>query len=194
LEKGIEKLPEFCTIEIGIPMKPMLAHPTKGVHEILRRFGDSVFACEWKYDGERCQIHRDKNGKMYIYSRNQENHTDKYPDVIQKMPHALIDQNAEFIVDGEVVAWDHVNQKIMPFQTLTTRKRKADASTGKVDVKVAVCVFLFDLLYLNGESLVGKTFRERRELLKKTFKPTESDVAFANSMDTVDTDEIGVCH
>jgi DNA ligase-1 len=60
----------------------MLAHPTKSISEVLDRFEGITFTCEYKYDGERAQIHKLEDGSCRIYSRNSENMSEKYPDII----------------------------------------------------------------------------------------------------------------
>nr|XP_009858016.1 DNA ligase 1-like [Ciona intestinalis] len=187
LEHGVDKLPDHCRLTPGIPLKPMLAHPTKGVSEVFNRFDKSEFTCEYKYDGERAQIHLLEGGEVRIYSRNQENNTSKYPDIISRVPAMLKDEVTSCVIDSEAVAWDTDKKQILPFQVLSTRKRKdADLST----IKVQVCIYAFDLLYLNGESLVRKSFRERRKLLLDNFNVCDGQFVFAESQDTTDTDKI----
>lgn len=97
-------------------MKPMLAHPTKGIQEVLTRFENCKFTCEWKYDGERAQIHLHEDGKVNVYSRNQEDNTSKYPDIIARFNKCKGDDVKSCVIDSEAVAWDKENKQILPFQ------------------------------------------------------------------------------
>lgn len=115
----------------GIPIKPMLAHPTKALTEVLDRFEQLPFTCEYKYDGERAQVHLCEDGRIFVASRNLENMSEKYPDITQKMNLVKKDPSVRtFVLDCEAVAWDSEERKILPFQVLSTRKRKVNLFTG----------------------------------------------------------------
>ncbi|CAL1299129.1 unnamed protein product [Larinioides sclopetarius] len=180
LKEGIAGLPAHCQLQPGCPLKPMLAHPTNGIKEVLNRFDKNEFTCEYKYDGERAQIHRTDKGEVKIFSRNQEDNTSKYPDIISRLPKTLKESTTSFILDTEAVAWDSKTKQILPFQVLSTRKKK-DAVES--DIVVQVCIMAFDLLYLNGESLVKKPLKERRELLHSSFVEVENEFMFVKYRD-----------
>merc|ERR1719384_2464693 len=187
LAGGVDSLAATCKLIPGTPLKPMLAHPTKGVQEVLTRFENCRFTCEWKYDGERAQIHLHEDGKVNIFMRNQEDNTTKFPDIIARLPKCLGENVRSAVLDCEAVAWDREKKSIQPFQVLSTRKRK---DAVEEEIKVQVCVFAFDLLYLNGESLVTKSFEERRQMLRDNFKAVEGEFQFAQSVDGNTTEEI----
>ncbi|EEH40171.2 DNA ligase [Paracoccidioides lutzii Pb01] len=205
LEHGIFNLKDKCKLQPGVPLKPMLAKPTKSITEVLDRFEGKNFTCEYKYDGERAQIHyisreaisecratastlqKDGGGVCAIFSRNSEDLSKKYPDILGKLENWVKKGTKSFVLDCETVAWDVVGKKVLPFQQLMTRKRK---DVKAEDVKVKVCVFAFDLLFLNGEPTVKKTLRERRSLLHEAFVPVEGEFVFAQHGDTNDLEEI----
>jgi len=121
---NVEALRKTCHMRVGIPLKPMLAKPTKGVAIILKRFENIRFTCEYKYDGFRGQVHfwREPGNpvpKVMIYSRNLENMTVAYPDVCEFLKGYVKPAIKNFILDAELVAYDVKNDKILPFQLLT---------------------------------------------------------------------------
>lgn len=63
----VQDLKDRVHFRAGIPVKPMLAKPTTGVSEVLNKFEDIEFTCEYKYDGQRAQVHLMEDGKVSIY-------------------------------------------------------------------------------------------------------------------------------
>ncbi|CAH2056978.1 unnamed protein product, partial [Iphiclides podalirius] len=192
LQHGVAALPQHCRLTVGLPLKPMLAQPTRAVREVLQRFEGRRFTCEWKYDGERAQIHvpgedAPRFHDASVFSRNQENNTSKYPDVIRRLPALLGPAVRSCVLDCEAVAFEAGSGRILPFQVLATRKRKdADADA----VAVQVCVFLFDLLLLNGRSLVNEPLEARRRLLRDNFAEVPGEWQFAESRDCTAMEEV----
>ncbi|KAI6779968.1 DNA ligase-like protein [Emericellopsis cladophorae] len=143
------------------------------------------FACEFKYDGQRAQIHCDDEGKVSIFSRHLELMTDKYPDLVEMVPKIRGDGVRSFILEGEVVAVDRVTGELKPFQTLANRARK-DVAIGSIAIDV--CLFSFDLMYLNGQPLLDRPFRERRELLRSLFVEIPHHFTWVQSLDATSSE------
>ncbi len=154
--------------EVGVPIRPMLAERGRDPGEILKKVGGRAIV-EYKYDGERAQIHK-KGGEITIFSRRLENITRMYPDVVEMAREGLRAENA--IVEGEIVAIDPNTLELQPFQVLMHRKRKHDIH--RVMREVPVAVFLFDALYVDGEDLTQAPLPVRKDRLASIVQESDS--------------------
>jgi DNA ligase-1 len=157
--KSIRYIQEMCRVRPGIPVLPMITAPCDDEQEVRCRINGDI-TCEYKYDGMRAQIHILRNGTVKIFSRNNEEITEMYPDLV-----ALMKENLgleDCIVDCEVAAVNTKTGKVLPFQALQHRK---NINKWLSEVNISVCVFLVDLLYLNGKSTLHEDLSRRRELL-----------------------------
>ncbi|KAG7452353.1 ATP-dependent DNA ligase [Guyanagaster necrorhizus] len=172
-EVRLDGLAEKVPLAVGVPLYPNLGSPIRSLDEIYERLGDLPFTAEFKYDGQRAQIHAwkptDDVVKVSIFSRHLEDMSSKYPDVVALVERMLLSSKAQnFIMDSEIVAIDPSDGSLRTFQELSTRARK---DVNLSDVQVPVCVFGFDLMYLDGKKLLETDFRHRRALLQTRFSP-----------------------
>ncbi|KAL8952021.1 MAG: hypothetical protein Q9222_002040 [Ikaeria aurantiellina] len=186
LQVGIsDELLVRCGLALHIPLRPMLGSITRDLSEMLTKLQGRDFSCEYKYDGQRAQVHCDQKGKVSIFSRHLEVMTDKYPDLVALVPAIRGEGVSSFILEGEVVAVDQESGELKPFQTLTNRAKKdVDISAIKIDV----CLFAFDLMYLNEEELLNRPFRERRELLRSLFIELPNRFTWVKNIDATSAD------
>ena len=182
LKVPLVALHDACSFQPGIPVVPMLAKPTKSIQEVLNRLDGVSFTCEYKYDGERAQIHKTASGELKVFSRNLLETSSKYPEVPLFVQEAAAKGSMveSFVLDAEVVAYNPQTGKLVPFQVLSTRKKTEESAAT---AKVQVIVQAFDLMYFNGKSLLTTPLEERRALMKKNFLPVEGKFQYATALD-----------
>ncbi len=181
-KEGIEAVAEIKA-QIMNPIKVMLAQRVSSAEELLERF-DGKVSLEYKYDGLRVQLHK-KGDKIKLFSRRPEDITKQFPDVIEFIHDAALKDN--FIIEGEIVAYDSKKEKILPFQQVSQRKRKHDIEQKITEIPVRV--YLFDALYADNKSILDEGYLKRREVLSNILKETES-IKFSHQTIADNTDEI----
>lgn len=170
---------EHLQVKLFSPFKPMLAEREqleKSV-EIL----SGPFYIEPKLDGERCQLHFSRSSGIFRYfSRNGTEFTYLYgrtategslsPKILEEQ--AFNNDVDSIVLDGEMVVYDPLIDKFLPFGTLKT-SAGARYDPGRCGDEPHPCLVIFDIVYWNGQSLLNWTLEERSDLLKKLVKPVK---------------------
>jgi len=150
--KGVLK---DLTFSIFTPLPPMLAEIIDHPSEIIR--GKREVLLEYKMDGARIQIHRDKD-KVRVFTRQLKDITDRVDEIIS---FALSLSPSSFILDGEAIVIDEEGSPL-PFQYFMRRFGKKRPE----EIKFLLTPFIFDVLYLEDEFLLDKPLKERLWILK----------------------------
>ena len=194
----------------GIPVLSRLVQRVGSFDELKERFADYVYV-QPKFDGLRCQIHKwdeSKLGKesvkervwheyletkntdtgslfgsevssrysVKLFTRNLEDVTEMFPEIVE---YARNLKETSFIMDSEIVGWNYKKEKFLSYQETMQRRRKYSIESKREDIPVKA--FVFDLLYLEGSSLINRDTKERISLLEKVVKDTQGGIVMAES-------------
>jgi DNA ligase-1 len=158
---GIRKI----DVKLGVPIQSMLCQRIKDIEQVEKKMGYPVVV-EEKYDGERIQVHKNEN-KIKLYSRRLEDITLQFPDVVEAIKKSVKAKNC--VIDSECMSVDSKGN-LLPFQKLMQRRRKHDVA--EYVKKIPVALFCFDLLFVNGKSIIREPYKKRYALLQKYVKRT----------------------
>lgn len=160
-KEGIEGIKKV-TPHIFTPIIMMRAERLSSGEEIVNQIGEC--AIEPKYDGFRLQIHYKKQtGEVRLYSRNLEDVSFMYPDVVMGVQQEI--KADEAIFEGEAIGYNPATKQFLPFQETVQRKRKYNIEEKAKEIPLKL--FVFELLYYNGASYINESFLKRREALEK---------------------------
>ncbi len=162
---GIKAL-RSMKIHMGIPIRPAAAERLPDCQSILKKIGPCV--AQPKLDGFRLQVHidkRTKTSKIHFFSRNLLDMSAMFPEFVAVCEQIQV---STFIADGEAMVYDPETYHFLPFQETVKRKRKhgIDAMVSELPLQL----YLFDLLYFDGEDLLEYSHEKRRALLQDALR------------------------
>lgn len=163
---GLEAVQKL-TVTVGRPIRSELCerlpHPEK-VFQKMDTDGLGIHAT-YKYDGFRVQIH--KNGdKVEMFSRNLEDMTHMFPELIEGTLKQV--KAKTVILDSEALAYQPESEEFLPFQETTKRRRKHNIE--QMAESLPLKAFVFDILFVDGKSLIDTPLTERMEILQKVIR------------------------
>jgi len=187
-EQGLKGLDEVKP-HLGIPIRPAAAERMCTSAEIVNKIGPCV--AQPKLDGFRLQIHiqNDNDGtKIWFFSRNLIDMSNMFPDLVKALSSFPV-QNV--IMEGEAISYDEETNTFLPFQETVKRKRKHKLEEYVESIPLRL--FIFDMLYLNNQSLLEFAYIKRRALAAECFNQYLSNVVmlidekFCNTAEELDT-------
>jgi DNA ligase-1 len=155
-------------LEVGVPIRPMLAERLESAKAIVHKMGEKKVAAEYKLDGERLQIHKDGRD-VKLFSRRLEVITTHYPDALELVRRHVPSKTA--ILEAEVVAINEDTGEYLPFQELMHRRRKYGIEDAMA--KYPVALNFFDVLLVGSKDLMNEPYKVRRKMLEKVVGVTE---------------------
>lgn len=170
---GLDKV----NIKPGTPIRPTAAERLPTAKEIIKKLGKC--AVEAKYDGFRLQISKEGE-KVKIFSRQSEDITEMFPEIIEAVKNQL--KPTTCFVEGEALAVNQDTGEYYPFQITIQRKRKYEVE--KKSKEYPLNLFLFDVMYVDGKSLMDTPFIERRKKLEEMV--LEGDTIRLSEMELID--------
>ncbi len=157
-EQGLSAL-EKVKITPGTPLRPALCERLPSAKEIIEKLGQC--AAEAKYDGVRLQVHLSK-GKVWLFSRRQENMTSMFPDIVKEIKKIPVDS---IIFDSEALSYNEETGEFYPFQKTVQRKRKYGVKAYSEEFPLRL--FVFDVMHINGKDVIEEPYTKRRAILEK---------------------------
>ncbi|WP_153536085.1 ATP-dependent DNA ligase [Actinomadura macrotermitis] len=157
LADGAAGLAAF-TLEVGRPVRPMLAAAAPSVDEALAKIGGPA-AVEWKLDGVRAQVHI-TGGTVRVFTRTLDEITGRLPEVVAALKELPV---RDAVFDGELIAL-RPDGSPHPFQVTAARTA---TRTARDAPQVPLSVLLFDVLHLDGADLLDRPGHERGEALAR---------------------------
>ncbi|KFK40665.1 hypothetical protein AALP_AA2G026100 [Arabis alpina] len=205
LNGGVWNLLNACKFTPGFDLG--FIHPTrypvKSGGEILDIFKDTPFTCEYKYDGLLAQIHYMDDGAYEIFSsRGPKTYTSQFTDVLSRLKKPSL---KSCILDCVVVPFDRAGMKIIPLEQVTLPldragmkiirseqilRTESPQNVNVSDTEVDVCIFAYDMLYLNGQLLIQDSLNIRRQKLYDSFEEDPGVFKFATTLTSTNADEI----